>query len=298
MKPVPTTQATQTIDSSSNGLLLPIVSSQSQGWKSILVEEWKQPPGQEQHCCAAEHSICLCLAPRPYQSLQIKGDRRYFTLLTKGDISITPAELPFICQTDAEDHYLRIAIAAQFLQQVATEAANIDIAGVELLPEFRVRDTQIEQIGMMLHTELKTGGLAGQLYVDSLANLLAVHLLRNYSTAKPRVVLYEGRLSDRQLLQVTDYINENLTQDIKLADLAQSLGMSQFHFSRLFKQSIGTTPHQFLIQQRVERAKQLLQKRDIAIADVALQCGFNSHSHLSKWFRELTGMTPKAYRDS
>ena len=83
---------------------------------------------------------------------------------------------------------------------------------------------------------------------------------------------------------------------IKLADLAQLLDMSPFHFSRLFKRSIGMTPHQYLSQQRVERAKQLLKKSDRLIIDIALECGFSSHSHLSKQFRQITGITPKAYR--
>ncbi len=97
-----------------------------------------------------------------------------------------------------------------------------------------------------------------------------------------------------------DYIDTYLEQNIKLADLAQLLDMSQFHFSRLFKrlfkQSLGITPHQYLSQQRVERAKKLLKKTDRLIIDIALECGFSSHSHLSKQFRQFTGMTPKAYR--
>jgi AraC family transcriptional regulator len=124
-----------------------------------------------------------------------------------------------------------------------------------------------------------------------------VHLLRQYAATKPRLTtFYEGGLPERQLLQVLEYINEHLEQDIKLADLAALLSMSQFHFSHQFKQAIGTTPYQYLLQQRVERAKQLLKQSDQSIMDIAFLCGFNSHSHLSQQFRQLTGMTPKDYR--
>lgn len=92
------------------------------------------------------------------------------------------------------------------------------------------------------------------------------------------------------------YIDAHLHQELKLADLASLLGISEFHFSHRFKQVLGTTPHQYLLQQRIERAKQLLKQRDRSIADIALTCGFNSHSHLSKQFRQITGTTPKAYR--
>jgi len=127
---------------------------------------------------------------------------------------------------------------------------------------------------------------------------LAVHLLRQYSAIKPRLTVYNGGLPQRQLIQILEYIDANLHEDIKLADLAQLLGMSQFHFSHLFKQAMGIAPYQYLLQQRIERAKQLLKKSDRSIIEIALVCGFNSHSHLSKQFRQITGMTPKAYRQN
>jgi AraC family transcriptional regulator len=83
---------------------------------------------------------------------------------------------------------------------------------------------------------------------------------------------------------------------IKLADLANIAGISQFHFTRLFKQSMSISPHQYLLQQRVERAKYLLKSSTFALADIALQCGFSSQSHLGKCFREVTGMTSSNYR--
>jgi AraC family transcriptional regulator len=191
---------------------------------------------------------------------------------------------------------LQIRIASRFIQSVARETLDKNPDQLELRLEFRTRDPHIESIGMMLLAELKQENLGGRLYIESLANVLAVHLLRQYAAAKPHLPTYEGGLPQRQLLQVLEYINEHLNQDIKLADLAALLGMSQFHFSHLFKQSIGMAPYQYLLQQRVERAKQLLKQTDQSIMDIAFMCGFNSHSHLSKQFRQLTGMTPSAYR--
>ncbi len=72
--------------------------------------------------------------------------------------------------------------------------------------------------------------------------------------------------------------------------------MSQFHFCHLFKKALAVTPYQYLLTQRIERAKQLLKQTEQPIMDIALQCGFNSHSHLSKQFRQITGITPTAYR--
>jgi AraC family transcriptional regulator len=275
---------------------LPIKSCQNQGWENILVEQFQHPPGEGSCHYSDEHAICLSLASRPVRLLQIKGGKTYAGLQRKGDISITPAKMPFFARWDVEDHYLQIRIASRFIQSVAREALVMNPDQLELRLEFRTRDPHLESIGMMLLSELKHENSGGRLYIESLANVLAVHLLRQYATVKPRLEIYEGGLSERQLLQVLEYINEHLNQDIKLTDLAQLLGMSQFHFSHLFKQSIGTAPYQYLLQQRVERAKQLLKQTDQSIMDIAFMCGFNSHSHLSKQFRQLTGMTPTAYR--
>jgi AraC family transcriptional regulator len=275
---------------------LPRLSSQTQGWEHILVEQFQHPSGEGRTHYSDEHAICLSLAPHPVRLLQIKGGRTHTGPYGKGDISITPAKTPFFARWDGEDHYLQIRIASRFIQTVAREALAINPDRLELLSEFKTRDPQIEAIGMMLLTELQQEKLGGRLYIESLANVLAVHLIRQYGITKPQISIYEGGLPQRQLLQVLDYIHEHLHQEIKLADLANLLSISQFHFSYLFKQSIGTTPYQYLLQQRVERAKQLLKQRDRSITDIALLCGFNSHSHLSKQFRQFTGMTPRAYR--
>lgn len=127
--------------------------------------------------------------------------------------------------------------------------------------------------------------------------MLAVHLLRSHSAIRPYVVLYEGRLSERQLLQVMDYIDAHLANNIQLSDLAALVELSQFYFSRLFKQSTGVTPYQYVLQQRLERAKQLLKATKFSVMEIAMLCGFSSHSHLGKLFRQHTGVTPKNYRD-
>jgi AraC family transcriptional regulator len=277
---------------------LPLLSSQNQGWENILVEQFQHPSGEGRTHYSDEHAICLSLASRPVRFLQIKGGKTHTSLYGKGDVAITPVEMPFFARWDGDDHYVQIRIAARFVQQVSREALELNPDRLELLPEFRTRDPQIEAIGMMLLTELQQGNCGSRLYIESLANVLAVHLIRQYTATQPQPPIYEGGLPQRQLSQVVDYINDHLEQDIKLADLAALLAMSQFHFSHMFKKAIGTSPYQYLLQQRIERAKQLLKEGDCSIMEIAFLCGFNSHSHLSKQFRQLTGMTPKSYRGS
>jgi len=274
------------------------LSGQLHRWEHIQVQQFQHPAGEGTCQYDDEHTLSLSLASRPVRLLQIQAGKTYTGMYGKGDLVITPAKTSFFARWDSDDHFLQIRLTAQFIQSVARETLEQDPHRLELLPEFRIRNPQIEAIGMMLLAELQQEHSSNRLYVDSLANVLAVNLLRHHASNKPQLPVYEGGLPQRQLRQILDYIDTHLARDIKLVDLARLLDMSQFHFSRLFKQSLGLSPYQYLLQQRVERAKQLLKHTDRPIVDIALECGFNSHSHLSKQFRQLTGMTPKVYRAS
>lgn len=276
-----------------------IISSQNKGWKSIIVEEFQQPSGTIASGFRQEHTIYLSLTTCSGRIVQAIDNRSYTGLYTRGDLTIIPAELSGSYQAYDDDRYLQIRIPQNLLEQVAIEALNTDIERLELRTELRDRNIKIEQLAMMLRAELYEGNNGeGQLYVESLANALAINLLRNYSRIEPLVTIYSGGLGDRALLKVTDYIKDRLNQSIKIKDLAAFIGISQFHFSRLFKESTGKTPYQYVIEQRIELAKRLLKREDRAITDIALDCGFNSHSHLGKHFRRATGITPRQYRQN
>lgn len=285
------TQQTQT--KSPLSLPIPVLA-----WENIRVEHFQNPAGEGTCHFEDEHTLSISLASRPVPMLHRQGGKTYTGLYGKGDMAITPANMPLFARWGSDDHYLQIRLTSQFLQNVARETLAKDSDRLELLPEFRTRNPQIEAIGMMLLTELQQENLSNQLYIDSLANVLAVNLLRHHGATKPQLPIYEGGIPQRQLQHVLDYIDTHLDRDINLAELSRLLDISQFHFSRLFKQSVGLSPYQYLLQQRVERAKQLLKQTDRRIVDIALECGFSSHSHLSKLFRQFTDMTPSAFRAS
>ncbi len=264
--------------------------------KNLKLQHLQNPAGEGSCCFQGEHALFISLAPRPIEYVQVQDGKTHTGLYQRGDILITPANTPLFVRWSGDEDCLQIRLTTELMQNIARETLNKDPDNLELLPEFQIRNPQLEAIAMMLLAEFQQEHFDNGLYLDSLTNVLAVNLLRHHTVSKPRLPIYEGGLPPRQLGQILDYIDTYLEQNIKLADLAQLLDMSQFHFSRLFKQSIGITPHQYLSQQRVERAKKLLKKTDRLIIDIALECGFSSHSHLSKQFRQFTGMTPKTYR--
>ncbi len=129
-----------------------------------------------------------------------------------------------------------------------------------------------------------------------MATALAAHCLTYYSTRKHILMEYEDGLSKYKLKQAIEYINEHFSENVSLAEISAELAMSQYYFCRLFKQSTGMTPHAYLIQQRVERSKQLLKQTEWTINNIAIECGFANPSHFAKCFRRYTGISPKQFR--
>ena len=116
------------------------------------------------------------------------------------------------------------------------------------------------------------------------------------ATATPNGVT--SALPAYRLRQVTQYIQENLPRDIRLAELGALVHMSPYHFARLFKRSTGVPPHRFLVRRRIDEARTLLEARTLAIGEIARLVGFRTPSHFTTTFRRITGMTPSAYRGS
>jgi AraC-like DNA-binding protein len=105
-----------------------------------------------------------------------------------------------------------------------------------------------------------------------------------------------GGLPPRVVRRIREYINDNIDQRISVELLAGLASLSVCYFVRAFKQSMGITPHDFLIRQRVERTKQLLSGTDMPLSEIALAAGFADQSHFSRRFRQHVGMSPRDYR--
>ncbi|MEA5463813.1 AraC family transcriptional regulator [Leptothoe sp. PORK10 BA2] len=274
----------------------PSESALALGTETIRIEHLRFPPGEGYFHAKAAHTLFVNLTSRPIHYLQRQDGKIHTGLYRHGDMLITPANTPLFVRWEGNENCLQIQLPASFLQRVAEETLGKDGDRLTLVPTFQSRNRQLDAIANLVMVEAQQHQPGGALYLDSLANMLAVQLLRHHGTSLAQLPSYAGGLPTYQLHQVLDYIDAGLAEEIKLSDLAGLLGMSPFHFGRMFKQSIGISPHQYVIQQRIERAKHLLKDSDQAIIDIALDCGFTSHSHLSKQFRKVMGMTPRNFR--
>ena len=272
----------------------PLLSSRSLQWNGILVEFYRvrdvdfvKP--------ISEHVVTVFLRG-PVNLLQGRHGRVVQRTMHAGDIIVTPAGEPKAVQHKEEAELVKLQLAPSFVAGIVDELDANGSRQVELLDNFGTRDAYIEDLARRLVGELRADNLAGQRYAESLATALAVHLLRHYSTAS-KITHGSSRMLPRYKLQrVTDFINDNLRDDLTLGKMSATLSMSPFHFAHAFRQATGLAPHRYVIQCRIDRAKILLCETDLSIAEISNQVGYSNQSNFSVVFHRVAGQTPRRFR--
>ena len=263
---------------------------------SFIVSHHSEPDTQVEVAGTNHHWLCYLLSNCNLHQITRIGDREYTGEMRRGDIWLKPNSHNGFWSWKDADECLIFAIAPDFLRQIATENDFANADTVEILPVLNKHDSQLQNLAMLFQQEITNNQSGNKMYIESLSNMLAVHLLRYYCTFPAKAVEYTGGLPIYKLKQIEDYIYSHLAEDISLAELASQVKLSPSHFSHLFRQSTGKSPYKFLIQQRVNRAKELLLERDMAIADIAISVGFYDQSHLSRHTKKLLGVSPRQLR--
>ncbi|MEA5573036.1 AraC family transcriptional regulator [Calothrix sp. UHCC 0171] len=284
----------------SNRLLshLPTLSSQSAGWNHIFLAHYQTSAHECPEHYYSHHLLWLNLN---YQdcSLQLKsrlGGKFGKYEISRGSIGIVPANIQNWMAWNQNAEFLILALCPEFVKQVFHEL--MDDSNMELIAQVAITDSLIEHIMLALKADIESEYSLGNIYAESLAATLTVHLLKHYSVKKRQLPSDTEGLSSYRLKQAIDYIQAHLEENIKLSEIAAAVGMSQYYFIRLFKQSMGMTPYNYVIEQRLERAKQMLKHQDLALGEISARCGFADQSHFTRYFKRQFGVTPQAMRNS
>jgi AraC family transcriptional regulator len=187
-----------------------------------------------------------------------------------------------------------VAIHPELLTNALEETAHK--TDIELCEHWDLNDRHIVALLLEMSADLDDGSPAGSMYGESLANTLAVYLLKRYAVQSRVPITYRGGISGYRLNRVLQYIGDNLGEDLSLSQLAAVADMSPHYFSELFKQSMGQTVHVYVLLKRIEFAKEQLRDPRRKIIDIGLDAGFQNPSHFARVFRKLVGLSPSDFQ--
>ena len=236
--------------------------------------------------------INVQLIPIPFHQLWLRGALAQTGCLSKGAVGVLDLEqgprffLP--TEFDALQFYVRREKLDHYAHGLGAERTGA------LSWQYGAVDETLLHLSLILIKLLKDR--KHKLIVDQLVKMLMLHFLFAYGAPFARTGGARGGLASWQLRRCKDRMSHNLASSISVSELAKDCRLSRVHFSRSFKRSTGETPHRWLLRRRVEEVKKMLAATEVPISEIALACGFNDQSHLTKAFSAIAGLTPGAWR--
>jgi AraC family transcriptional regulator len=194
--------------------------------------------------------------------------------------------------------FLSVSISPILIDELVTEI-GLTRASAEIVFRAKlVTDPIIVATARLIANEIVQEKVGHTQMLDSLVRQLAIHLLRVHLTVRKssQIELSRAGPVDRRLRRAIEFMHDNFGRELGLEEIAAAAYLSEFHFARLFKQITGVTPHVYLANLRIERARKLLAETQIPIIEIAAMVGYQSHSHFTKIFKSVTGLTPREYR--
>ena len=271
--------------------------SQDIGWRSLHAAIFKEAPLHVTES-ALDHPFIIYHITHPCEvTRKIEGARRETGLLGPRNICVTPPEAVTEWEHHGHPEILQVYLRRSLYEAAVSELYGCDASAAEIVPRFGLIDPLLEQLAIALTDALRSGSVRDGLYIDTVAQMMAVHLARAHSVqSRPTSLPPTPVVPHQRMRQLIEFIEANLDQPLTLDAMAGQIGLSPLYLARAFKAAVGQSPHQYVLARRIERAKELLRNTEMPIIDVALSVGFSSQSHLSHWMIRHSGVSPGVYR--
>lgn len=253
-----------------------------------------RPPG-EHTFRVKDHFLSVVLARAPGMRASRQSDKVHEFDAPVGTLAIMPAnEENYVAWASGRENVC-VAVTPESLLELAAHEFNA--AGVELQPPpFGTVDAEALHVAHLLKAELARRDAANELYVDSLITVFGIHILRNYAEMQKPMPLMRGGLSVRAARRVREFLDENFSRKLSVAEVAAVSGLSPHHFIHAFTKTFGVPPHQYVVGRRLAFAEELLVGGNLTIEEVAHLSGFSSQSHLTTTMKKYRQLTPKQVR--
>lgn len=280
------------------------LSSLDTGWEGLEAQAFHEPAELDGWLTTPRPEIGLVL----FSGGAMRVEQRHIggpwkaRYLGQGDLLVTPGggkpyEVRWKGLSTRPMQTLHLYLNQELFSSTAAELGGCELTTLSPGVERAVlRDPLLAEIGFALWRELAKPSPMGKLYVETVAQMLTVHLLHHYSSGNEIIKAPSQGLTVQQLRQVEEFVQEHLGHDLTLKALARHIGTSPYYFARRFRLATGESPHRFVLRQRLERAQHLLKETHEPLAQIALESGFANQSHLTRVFKEHFGFTPRAYR--
>ncbi|MFZ5558705.1 MAG: helix-turn-helix transcriptional regulator [Pseudomonadota bacterium] len=244
------------------------------------------------------HILSVHLTPGLHFEAFVDGRHAYGRTSSVGTVNLVRAgEQPrAVIAPCSKAVVLHLYVPDALVQACVEEAGEARREAVELIDPAVERDPTLERVGQLVVSEMQRREMPSRLLLEAFGIEAATQLVRRWSNLGAPAERRSGGLPPAVLRRLRDLIETRLADDLSMAELAAEAGLSASHFREAFAQATGASPSRYVAERRIERAKGLL-AREAGLAEIALACGFADQSHLTRRFREATGLTPKAWRD-
>ncbi|MCU1759794.1 helix-turn-helix domain-containing protein [Pseudomonas sp. 14P_8.1_Bac3] len=228
------------------------------------------------------------------------GEDWVASAVRQGDFFLTTSAVPYEMRwqvtSAAPFVVMHVYLGLQLLERAIEETDQGVPDAIRLREVSGGRDEALSLLLEQFRLELTTSAQTSPLLMQGIAQCLAVHLARHYRDDNAENIALRNALPAYKLRRVVSVMENTLDEEFRLSELAHEIGLSEYHFSRLFKRATGHSPSQYFIKLRMTRAKQLLAETDRSIIDIGMDVGYSSASHFSQVFKREVGVTPSHYR--
>lgn len=245
---------------------------------------------------AGAHLVLVMLTPQPTRHLQLNSDRMFAGVAPIGSLEIIPKDSDSFARWDTHKENLLAAFTDERLARLAGREFEQEVFELRP-PRIGLVDAKALRVARSIQHELRAGESAMHEAIDAWVTILGVHVLREYSSlCEKNTLLPKGGLSPRAWTRVEEYMRANLCDKIRMEDLAEVAQLSPSHFSRSFRQTVGHSPHRYIMELRLKTARDLIASTNSSFEEISAITGFSSNSHMTATMRRFWGAKPMQFR--